>query len=86
MHVDPLLMTVFDELLPITEPAIFNPDAERIKLQEQANLLSDLDRERDEFGDSFFDENEETAQLRESLEALGELCCIRSTASCILMM
>jgi hypothetical protein len=61
-----------NELVPIALPPIFDTEAERARLEDQAELLRELDRERDEFGDDFFDENEESRAVRESLEALGK--------------
>jgi hypothetical protein len=60
------------ERIPIAPPPAFDPELERERLEEQARIIHQLNKERDEFGEQFFDENEESAELREAFAVLGE--------------
>jgi hypothetical protein len=68
----PEYMSLEREHIPIVPPPVTNRNAERERLEEQARLLRQLVKERDEFGEQFFDENDESVELREAFEALGE--------------
>jgi hypothetical protein len=58
--------------IDIVLPPVFNHDAEHQRIDQQAELIRQLDQERDEFGEDFFDEDEPTREARASFEALGE--------------
>jgi hypothetical protein len=53
-------------------PPEFDAQQERSNLEDQSRIMAQAAEERDEFGDSFFDERDETRELRESLQAMGE--------------
>jgi hypothetical protein len=52
-------------------PPVFDPEQEQINLEDQSRMMAQMAQEQDEFGDSFFNERDETQELRESLQAMG---------------
>jgi hypothetical protein len=76
----PHLWSAEREHIPIVPPPQVDHEAERDRLKEQAQLLRKLAKERDEFGEQFFDENDESPELREAFAALGQ--CSYRTGRC----
>jgi hypothetical protein len=76
----PHLWSAEREHIPIVPPPQVDHEAERDRLEEQAQLLRELAKERDEFGEQFFDENDESPELREAFAALGQ--CSYQTGRC----
>jgi hypothetical protein len=75
----PTSWSIEREHIPIVPPPVFDPRVEQERLQEQARLLRQLAKERDDFGEQFFDENDESVELREAFEALGEFSFVLCT-------
>jgi hypothetical protein len=59
------------EHVPIVAPPTLDPAIERERLEEQARILHQRARERDEFGEEFYDLNEEPPEVCAAFEALG---------------
>lgn len=75
MHVDLPMLRAWPartEAIPFEALPRFDPEVERQNITDQAELFRRIQEEQDEFGDDFHTEKEETRELRESLEALGE--------------
>jgi hypothetical protein len=57
--------------ISIELPPTFDPTVEQAKLQDQALHLLRLAEERDEFGNDFFNDRDESREVLESLERMG---------------
>jgi hypothetical protein len=61
------------EHISIVPPPEFDPEIKWKRLAEQVRIIHQLAKERDKFGEQFFDENNKTLELREAFEALGKM-------------